>query len=291
MQASIFIRFPDQQPELLITETKDIIARTGTTRVPSVYASGPINLSIFSDILALLPLSQEAEITVEGPFFDCDVATRFVVPASVSPPRGKNLAIDCHVNEHFDCKILQTLSAPHISIYEDAHPDFIDVWKKACKILTQRDYQRYDLYHFAQAGYESRHQQGLLNFDNYLGVGPDAHGRFLKDGFYYATETYANASRWAVRVQDQGNGLQHMVALTTPEILAQALSLGLHRTEGFNQSLCHKAIGKSIEAALPQDRLEALYNEGLLVFNDNTLKPTLEGLFKITSMVEFLLKD
>lgn len=59
--------------------------------------------------------------------------------------------------------------------------DAIFAAQKACqKLLSQHDYQQYEISAYAKAGYQCRHNRNYWQFGDYLGIGAGAHGKISR---------------------------------------------------------------------------------------------------------------
>ena len=72
--------------------------------------------------------------------------------------------------------------------------------------LAARGLPAYEISNHARPGAESRHNLGYWRYEDYLGLGPGAHGRLTIDGVKYATRAVRAPEAWMARVAAGGEG-------------------------------------------------------------------------------------
>jgi putative oxygen-independent coproporphyrinogen III oxidase len=92
----------------------------------------------------------------------------------------------------------------------------------------------YEVSNYAQAGSESRHNLLYWRYGEYAGVGPGAHGRIIADSRREATITERNPEAWLAGVEDNGNGIVELTALSEAEQADEMLLMGLRLSEGVD---------------------------------------------------------
>ena len=88
----------------------------------------------------------------------------------------------------------------------------------------------YEVSNHALTGQESRHNLAYWRYQDYLGIGPGAHGRRLGQ----ATVRHKKPENWLKRVGDTGHGLQIEDLLAPRERATEALLMGLRLDEGVD---------------------------------------------------------
>ena len=67
----------------------------------------------------------------------------------------------------------------------------------------------YEISNHAAPGAESRHNLTYWRYQDYVGVGPGAHGRITVDGVKRATMSERHPENWLKRVEENGHGARH----------------------------------------------------------------------------------
>lgn len=88
----------------------------------------------------------------------------------------------------------------------------------------------YEISNHARPGCESRHNLAYWRYQDYVGVGPGAHGR--RGGF--ATERHRKPENYLAAVDRQGHGLSSERPLPVREQVTEALMIGLRLSEGVD---------------------------------------------------------
>ncbi|MEM0948420.1 MAG: radical SAM family heme chaperone HemW [Pseudomonadota bacterium] len=146
-----------------------------------------------------------------------------------------------------------TLAADHLSLYQltiepgtafgtryargslDGLPDEdleADMYALTQAKTADAGFQAYEISNHARPGAESRHNMIYWTGGDYAGIGPGAHGRITRAGRRIATETLLAPSDWlhAVKTRQTGETLQR--ELTSDDLLAERLMMGLRITDG-----------------------------------------------------------
>lgn len=161
--------------------------------------------------------------------------------------------------------------------------------------LTEELMQRaglppYEVSNYAAPSQECRHNLLYWNFEDYIGIGPGAHGRITQQETKWATSRYKAPEIWLEAVEKQGHGLQTSQPLSRLEKLHEVTLMGLRLTQGLDVKRLVEETGLEPNAAYDFQNLEALEKEGLLTRTATHLIPTFEGRLRLNSMIAFLLK-
>ena len=116
----------------------------------------------------------------------------------------------------------------------------------------------------------SRHNLAYWRGEDYLGVGPGAHGRVTVGGVRHARFTAPKVADYLARVAETGTGLVEAEALTPAEAAAERLLMGLRIAEGV-------ALDDLGEKAPPPERVAGLVQAGLLAPDPRRLRATPDG--------------
>jgi oxygen-independent coproporphyrinogen-3 oxidase len=114
----------------------------------------------------------------------------------------------------------------------------------------------------------ARHNLVYWRGEDYLGVGPGAHGRMTVRGDRIATETARSPAAYIKRVRDTGTGVEIREALSPVEAAEERLLLGLRLDEG---------VPLADLGALSLDRLADLRDDGFVRVADGRIIATTKG--------------
>jgi putative oxygen-independent coproporphyrinogen III oxidase len=96
--------------------------------------------------------------------------------------------------------------------------------------MATRGLPAYEISNHARPGCESRHNLTYWRYNDYIGVGPGAHGR--RNGM--ATVRHKKPENFIAAVKRNGHGCQSELVLAPPERATEALLMGLRLAEGID---------------------------------------------------------
>lgn len=166
---------------------------------------------------------------------------------------------------------------------EDDTADFYLATRKA---LEQAGYEGYEVSnHAPSANLQSQHNSLYWRYQDYIGIGPGAHGRLTTGGSKLATRQHRAPTVWLDHVEsDAGHATVTRDVLTPEDQLAEALPFGLRLSEGMPLSHYHALA----QAPLNAEHLDTLERESLLTTTDDILKVTDEGRPVIDALARYL---
>jgi len=137
--------------------------------------------------------------------------------------------------------------------------------------LKSHGYPQYEISNFACPGYESVHNLAYWRGQNYLGIGPSAHGRINT-----ANKIYASTHR--CRLEE----------LTPQERAEELIIMGLRIKEGINKTRFQKQCGLSLDQVINREALKNLKQNNLLTEDSNSLQATPKGFLLLNKLIEEL---
>jgi putative oxygen-independent coproporphyrinogen III oxidase len=140
----------------------------------------------------------------------------------------------------------------------------------------------YEISNHAAPGGESRHNLTYWRYQDYVGVGPGAHGRLSIGASKRATMTEKHPERWLEAVEQQGHGLLVDEALTLEEAADEMLLMGLRLREGVAKERYLKMSGRDFSPG----RLAFLDEHGFIeACGEGRLRTTRNGWLVLDSVV------
>ena len=154
-------------------------------------------------------------------------------------------------------KIL-SLEAPHLSLYQltieentNFHKlfkrnllkglptqkivsDMFDITKQLCKV---GGYKQYEISNFARKGFECKHNISYWKYNDYIGVGPGAHGRVTMSGKRYATEEERNPDIWFEKTVSLNSSTPKITPIANRVVLEEKLIMNLRISENIPFSI------------------------------------------------------
>ena len=146
----------------------------------------------------------------------------------------------------------------------------------------------YEISNHARAGAESRHNLAYWRYQDYLGIGPGAHGRVTRAGVKYATRQRRLPEAWLGAVEATGSGLEEAVSIDRDTALEEMLMMGLRLCEGILRARLEEAAGQAAETLFART-LSPLIEGGFLTLDRDRLAATAAGRQRLNAVLAALL--
>ncbi|KAM4534633.1 radical S-adenosyl methionine domain-containing protein 1, mitochondrial isoform 1-T1 [Fundulus diaphanus] len=172
-----------------------------------------------------------------------------------------------------------------------------EMYQCARETLQQHGFQQYEVSNFAKNNSESRHNVSYWKGEQYIGVGPGAHGRFVplgEGGIAREARTQTlEPDVWIQEVQQRGHGTRRRIRLGHLELLEEVLVMGMRMTKGINHKhwevfspelSLHEIFGAS-------PVVQELLQSGHLILDDRGLRCSWDGLALLDSILPVLLVE
>lgn len=109
-----------------------------------------------------------------------------------------------------------------------------DMYVMTADMMAAANMPAYEISNYASVGQESRHNLTYWRYQDYVGIGPGAHGRItLPDGKKLATRTHKSPDKWMADVFEKGHGARPFEFLSEKDQLQEKLMMGLRLREGI----------------------------------------------------------
>jgi putative oxygen-independent coproporphyrinogen III oxidase len=146
----------------------------------------------------------------------------------------------------------------------------------------------YEISNHARPGTECQHNLAYWRYQDYLGIGPGAHGRLSRSGGKFATQQYRLPEKWLAAVEASGTGLEEMTAIDLDAAVEEMLMMGLRLAEGILRSRLERAAGQPVETLFGH-RLDSLVDGGFLMLDGERLTATAAGRQRLNAVLARLL--
>lgn len=157
-----------------------------------------------------------------------------------------------------------------------------ELYELTQEITAQRGLPAYEISNHAASGAESRHNLTYWRYQDYVGVGPGAHGRITVDGVKLATVVERHPEAWLGRAEQEGHAIVTAEKLTLEEAADEMLLMGLRLREGIPAERYRTMSGRDFSQA----RVDFLNEHGMLeTTEDGRLRATLDGWMVLDSVV------
>jgi oxygen-independent coproporphyrinogen-3 oxidase len=125
-------------------------------------------------------------------------------------------------------------------------------------------------------------------YQDYVGVGPGAHGRFAHGEAKRAMRRISGPEGWLSAVEREGHGTQETTDVTGRDRVEEALMMGLRLSEGIDRRQFAAVAGCDPVQALGERKLEPLIEHGFLEVDATHLKATAAGRQRLNALLERL---
>jgi putative oxygen-independent coproporphyrinogen III oxidase len=146
-------------------------------------------------------------------------------------------------------------------------------------ILEAAEMPAYEISNHARAGQASRHNLVYWRYEDYVGVGPGAHGRLTLDGRRIATRQQKAPETWLAEVAAHGHATAEQTILERTTCVDEALMMGLRIAEGIDAKRFERVTGAALESpeALDTARVERMIRDGFIARTKTGIAATAQG--------------
>jgi putative oxygen-independent coproporphyrinogen III oxidase len=146
----------------------------------------------------------------------------------------------------------------------------------------------YEISNHARPGAECRHNLAYWRYEDYLGIGPGAHGRITQGGGKIGTQQIRAPEAWLENMERNGTALDERTPIAPDTALAEMMMMGLRLAEGIPRARVEAFADREMEElfgiALPR-----LIEGGFLILDDNRLAATAAGRQRLNAVLAVLL--
>ena len=148
----------------------------------------------------------------------------------------------------------------------------------------------YEISNHARSGAECRHNLVYWRTQDYLGIGPGAHGR-LTDSLdeRRSLRTHRAPAIWLERVERDGHAVTEETVLTRDDRFTEMLMMGLRLTEGIATARLLRETGQTIENLFDPRVIADLVEAGYLAIDATSLRATQAGRQRLNGVLGTLL--
>ncbi len=208
-----------------------------------------------------------------------------------------------------ELKAALSLAGEHLSVYQltiepgtefhrqriaAAEPNLgAGLFEMTRDILEKAGLAAYEISNHARKGAECRHNMVYWRGEDYVGIGPGAHGRISRpSGDNFGTETtlaWRAPAAWLGQVQKSGNGLHKRQNISLSERRDELILMGLRLAEGVSADRFQRQTGAALTDSVNEGALEALIGENYLICDADGIRASEAGLLRLDAVLTHLL--
>ena len=156
--------------------------------------------------------------------------------------------------------------------------------------MAAAGFAAYEVSNHARGGGACRHNLAYWRYDDYVGVGPGAHGRIRPRGSErLATRQHAGPESWLASVERAGHGTAESRSLGPQEQAREMLMMGLRLAEGVSEARLRQRTGCVLDSVIDRAGFARLVEAGYLERCDGRLCATVSGRPLLNSLLVELL--
>ena len=146
----------------------------------------------------------------------------------------------------------------------------------------------YEVSNYAAPGGESRHNLAYWRYDNYVGIGPGAHGRIEISDDLLATRRHRAPEIWLELVERVGHGTSEETPLSPVVRAQEALLMGLRLSEGISIPGFKARTGCTVFESIDADILRRAIAADYLECTPTILRALPQGRIRLDSLLAAL---
>lgn len=144
----------------------------------------------------------------------------------------------------------------------------------------------YEISNHARLGQESRHNLSYWRYDDYIGIGPGAHGRRLKS----ATQRHKKPENYLSGIKRNAHGISSEDALDPEARATEALLMGLRLAEGVDLIRLSERTDVAADALLDMDAVDKIARLGLVHRTGDHVSVTPQGMPLLDAILPQIVK-
>ena len=146
----------------------------------------------------------------------------------------------------------------------------------------------YEISNHSSPGAECRHNLAYWRYEDYLGIGPGAHGRVTRDSRKIATQQLRAPEAWLEAIERAGTAMEETSPIAPETALSEMAMMGLRLVEGIPRARLETLAGCNVEerfgAVLPP-----LIDGGFVTLDADRLAATAAGRQRLNAVLAALL--
>ena len=154
--------------------------------------------------------------------------------------------------------------------------------------LIEAGMPAYEISNHARPGAACRHNLIYWRYQDYVGIGPGAHGRFAEGSAKKATRRSSGPEAWLEAVERAGHGTAETSSVEGRDMVEEALMMGLRLADGIDRATFASVSGVDPVEAIDAARLDPLMRAGFLEIDATHLRATSEGRQRLNALLERL---
>jgi putative oxygen-independent coproporphyrinogen III oxidase len=146
----------------------------------------------------------------------------------------------------------------------------------------------YEISNHSRPGAECRHNLAYWRYEDYLGIGPGAHGRVTRGGSKVATQQLRAPEAWLAAIEGSGAAFDEMTAIDREAAIEEMVMMGLRLVDGVSRRRLEAMAERTVEE-LFAGTLPRLVDGAFLTLDADRLAATDAGRQRLNAVLGALL--
>ncbi len=155
--------------------------------------------------------------------------------------------------------------------------------------LTAAEMPAYEISNHAAPGAECRHNLRYWRGDDFVGIGPGAHGRLTLDGEVVATRQHRAPAKWLELVGGDGHATRTRQTLDAAAVRDELVLMGLRTAEGVTRQRFAARAGDDWDTVFARGAVARLTDAGFLIEDSVGVRATAAGRQRLGAVIDALL--
>lgn len=169
------------------------------------------------------------------------------------------------------------------------------LYEETNALMIERGLPAYEISNYARPGAACRHNLIYWRYEDYVGVGPGAHGRFAIDRAEplrgkRATRQASGPEAWLEQVEARGHATAEDRIVDASEMPGEAMMMGLRLVEGIDRGRFRALTGRDPLEAVDERAVSSLIDGGFLELDETRLRATDAGRQRLDAVLMRLLR-
>ena len=162
---------------------------------------------------------------------------------------------------------------------DDLAAEFYEVTQS---MMETQQRPAYEISNHAAKGKECQHNLIYWRYQDYIGIGPGAHGRISKNGQKIAIQNIKSPELWAISIEQHMHGQKQSHILSQQDMFEEKLMMGLRLKEGINI--------KDFHSYLDTENIEKLVEYQYLDQKNTCLIATEKGRLCLNAILPYMIR-
>lgn len=163
-----------------------------------------------------------------------------------------------------------------------------DMFDMTQEMMDAAGLPAYEISNHAAEGQESRHNLIYWRYQDYIGIGPGAHGRVTLENQKFATRCHRAPDIWLDKVDNDGHGCHPLEPVGALAKYQECMMMGLRLREGVSFTRLADAYGAPLDNILSHNKITTLIKGNILEDNADILKTTPQGFKCLNAVLAYL---